>query len=379
MRRVYLDHNATTPVRPEVRDAVAPLLFAGPEDAGFGNASSVHWAGQEARRALESARSEVAKHYDRRPADVIFTSGGTEADNLALFAVLAHPTVTKPRLLVSAVEHPAVRAAAETLARRGVDVETIPVDPNGQLDLDALEAALRTPTTLVSVMAANNETGIISPIAAIVQRAQAAGAKVHVDAVQSAGRLPIDATPDLLSISGHKLGGLKGVGALLINDRVTLTPSAVGGPQERGHRAGTEAVALAQSLATALTVAEKARPADMARLCGLRDRIDDALQTLPGVRILDGKRLANTTCAVISGVDGEVVLQALDLDGIAASSGSACSSGSLEPSHVLIAMGISSCEALAAVRFSLGWSSTDEDVSRLIEVLPEVLDRARAV
>lgn len=379
MRRVYLDHNATTPVRPEVRETVAPLLFAGPDDPAFGNASSVHWAGQEARRALELARSEVAQHYGRRAPDVIFTSGGTEADNLALFAVLGHPNVSNPRLLVSAVEHPAVRAAAQTLAQRGVDVQTIPVDATGQLDLDALDAALQTPTTLVSVMAANNETGIVSPISEVVQRAHAAGAKVHVDAVQAAGRLPLDGAPDLLSISGHKLGGLKGVGALLISDGVNLIPSAVGGPQERGHRAGTEAVALARSLATALTLAEGDRAHEMQRLGALRDRIDDALRPLPGVRILEGKRLANTTCAVISGVDGEVVLQALDLEGIAASSGSACSSGSLEPSHVLIAMGISQSESLAAVRFSLGWSSIEADVNRLIEVLPDVLDRARAV
>lgn len=377
MARVYLDHNATSPVRPEVRTAVAELMFAGPGSDLFGNASSVHWAGQAARRRLEAARAELAAAFSRRPAEVIFTSGGTEADNLALFGVLGHPSVARPRLLISAVEHPAVLAAADALARRGVDVARIGVDAEGALDLEALSAALETPTTLVSVMAVNNETGVVSPISEVVARAHAAGALVHVDAVQAVGRRPLDPSPDLVTVSGHKLGGLRGVGALLTRDRVPLAPQVLGGPQERGHRAGTEPVALAVSLATALTVAEGARGAEMARLRVLRDRIDAGLDALEGVRRVGGDRVDNTTCAVFSGVDGEAVLQGLDLEGVAASSGSACSSGSLEPSHVLRAMGIPEAEALAAVRFSLGWSSTAADVDRLLEVLPGVLARAR--
>lgn len=377
MRRVYLDHNATTPVRPELREALAPLIFAGPEDERFGNASSVHWAGQRARRELEQARAELAQAFTRRPSDVIFTSGGTEADNLALFGVLTHRAVTRPRLLVSQVEHPAVMAGADTLARAGVDVVKLPVDGAGQLDLGALELALQTPTTLVSVMAVNNETGIISPMPEVLDRVHAAGALLHVDAVQAVGRLPLDAGPDLITISGHKLGGLKGVGALIIREGVQLAPGTLGGPQERGHRAGTEPVALAVSLAHALRAAEADRPGLSLRWAALRDRIDRALEGLPGVRVLGGPRVSNTTCAVLSGVDGEVVLQGLDLEGIAASSGSACSSGSLEPSHVLRAMGISPEEALSALRFSLGWSSAEADVDRLIEVLPGVIRRAQ--
>jgi len=377
MRRVYLDHNATTPVRPEIQARVAPLIFAGPEDPRFGNASSVHWAGQRARRELETARAQLAGHFERRAADVIFTSGGTEADNLALFGVLRHPGLHPPRLVVSSVEHPAVRAAAAHLRDAGVSVQTVGVDAQGQLDLEALKVALQTPTTLVSVMAVNNETGIISPIEPIVDLAHAAGALVHVDAVQAVGRIELPLQADLISISGHKLGGLKGVGALISREGISLAPQSVGGPQERGHRAGTEPVALAVSLSEAVQLAERERPEQTARLGALRDQIDTAIADLPGLRVLSGQRVTNTTCAVLSGVDGEVVLQGLDLDGVAASSGSACSSGSLEPSHVLCAMGIPEDEALSALRFSLGWSSTEADVHRLLEVLPEVIARAR--
>ena len=216
------------------------------------------------------------------------------------------------------------------------------------------------------------------PTEEVVTRAHRAGALVHVDAVQAIGRLPIDASPDFITLSGHKLGGLRGVGALVLRDGAPLHPQMLGGPQERGHRAGTEPVALAASLATALELAETSRQEEMTRLGHLRDRIDACLGGLDGVRRLGGRRVANTTCAVFRDVDGESVLQGLDLEGIAASSGSACSSGSLEPSHVLLAMGIPAPEALAAIRFSLGWSSRAEDVDRLLEALPRVLDRARA-
>lgn len=379
--RIYLDYNATSPVRDEVRAAVEPLLFGAPSAGAFGNASSVHWAGQAARRRLEEARAAVAAELRRSPSEILFTSGGTEADNLALLGTLLGPGAgPSPRLVLSAVEHPAVDEAARVLARRGVEVERVPVTPAGALDLDALERALRRPATLVSVMAVNNETGVVHDLSAVLDRARQAGARVHVDAVQAAGRLPLEAfaEADLVVLSGHKLGGLPGAGVLAIRKDAPLAPQIVGGPQERGHRAGTESVAAAVGLAVALERAEAERAAEMARLGRLRDRLDDALRALPGARVLDrAPRVAPVTAAVFEGVDGEVLLQALDLEGVAVSSGSACSSGSLEPSHVLLAMGLPPALALSSVRFSLGRGTTEGEIEAVIDLLPRLLERAR--
>lgn len=377
--RVYLDYNATAPVRPEVREVVEPILFGDDVGGAWGNASSVHWAGQAARKSLEAARSSVAAIFDRQPSEVLFTGGGSESDNLALFGVLEHDKVHARRLVVSAVEHPAVRAAAHRLAARGVDVVTIGVDSDGQLDLDALDEALRTPTALVSVMAVNNETGIVLATEEVVARAHAAGALVHVDAVQAAGRRPLPKGADLVSLSGHKLGALKGVGVLVSRKDVPLVPTLVGGPQERGKRAGTEHVAAAVSFARALELAEAERTTEVVRLGALRDRLDDAIAEIPRARILGRgvARVANTTTAVFEDVDGEAILQGLDLEGIATSSGSACSSGSLEPSAVLLAMGIAPALALSSVRFSLGFASADADVDAAIAALPAIVARAR--
>ena len=379
--RTYLDYNATAPVRPEVRHAVEPILFAAPSDGRFGNASSVHWAGQAARRSLEGARSRVAQRLGRKPAEIVFTSGGSEADNLALRGVLMHPSVRRPRLVISSVEHPAVRAPAEALRTAGVEVVQIPVDSEGRLDLDRLDDALSTPTTLVSVMAVNNETGVVLPIEEVRRRAHASGARLHVDAVQAAGRLPLPVKADLITLSGHKLGGLPGAGVLAIRDDLPLATQQLGGPQERGHRAGTESVAAAVGLAEALAIADDRKDAENRRLAALRDRLEAGLQQLPGARIVGraADRVAPVVTAVFGEVDGEAVLQSLDLEGIATSSGSACSSGSLEPSHVLLAMGVSAAEALSAVRFSFGWASSDGDVDRTLEVLPGILRRARSL
>ena len=377
--RVYLDYNATAPVRPEVRRAVEPLLF-GPVDAGaFGNASSVHWAGQAARRALEGARAQVAARLGRKASSIIFTSGGSEANNLALRGILLHPSVRRPRLVISAVEHPAVRVPAHSLRAAGVDVVEVGVDDQGRLDLDRLSDALAQPTTLVSVMAVNNETGVMLPIDEVVHRAHAAEALVHVDAVQAAGRLSLPETADLITLSGHKIGGMPGAGVLAIRDDAPLAAQQLGGPQERGHRAGTESVAAAVGLAKALAIADDARATENARLAPMRDRLEAGLRALPGVRIVGGgaPRVAAVTTAVFTDVDGEAVLQGLDLEGVATSSGSACSSGSLEPSHVLLAMGIPPVQALSAVRFSLGWASRDSDIERALEALPTVVERAR--
>jgi cysteine desulfurase len=283
-------------------------------------------------------------------------------------------------VIVSAVEHPSVREAASLLEKEGVERVEIPVDAEGRLDLVALARALQKPATLVSVMAVNNETGVILSSQEAIRLAKASGVLIHVDAVQAAGRVALPLEADLISISGHKLGGPKGVGALLTRTGIRLAPSIVGGPQERGHRAGTEPVALAVGLATALEVAIGQLDQEARRLLGLSRRIEAPLGRISGVRVLGEKalRVPQTVTALFDGVAGETLLLALDLEGIAASSGSACSSGSLEPSHVLLAMGVPKNRALAAVRFSLGWASTEADVERLDAVLPGVLERVRA-
>lgn len=376
--RIYLDYNATTPVRPEVRDAVSPILFGDVTAGAWGNASSVHWAGQAARKALESARASVAARFGRKPSEVLFTSGGSEADNLALFGVFDHPRFAGGHLVISAVEHPAVRAAASRLEARGIEVVTVGVDGEGRLDLAALERAAEG-AAVVSVMALNNETGIVLPTDDVVRIAHAAGALVHVDAVQAAGKIALPVEADLIALSAHKLGGLKGVGALITRESIPLLPGIVGGPQERGKRAGTEHVAAAVSLATALELAETTREAEMTRLAGLRDRLEAAVGSIEGARILGAQavRAANTSTVVFEDVDGEAILQGLDLEGIATSSGSACSSGSLEPSHVLVAMGIPARVALSSVRFSLGFFTTADEIEAVAAALPEIVMRAR--
>jgi cysteine desulfurase len=378
--KIYLDYNATAPVRPEVRDAMTPILFGAPAEGSFGNASSVHWAGQRARKELEAARGSIARRMNRKASEIIFTSGGTEADNLALFGVMLHGSVKAKRLIVSAVEHPAVMSAAARLEELGVGVVRVPVDRGGVLDLDALDRALAEPAALVSVMAVNNETGVVSPVEEVIARAHARGARVHVDAVQAAGRIELPLDADLISLSGHKLGAPKGIGVLAARESLPLVSEIVGGPQERGHRAGTEPVALAVGMATALELAMDQREAEAARLSALVRRIDGCLRSLPGVELVGAPhRVANTTTAIFRGVEGDALLMALDLAGVAASSGSACSSGSLSPSHVLLAMGYGGAEALASVRFSLGWATTDSDIDRLLSVLPGVLEGVRSV
>lgn len=379
-RRVYLDYNATAPVRPEVRAAVEPILFGDLTGGDFANASSVHWAGQAARKRLESARGRLAERLGRRASDVIFTSGGSEADNLALFGHLLHPAVEPKRLVLSAVEHPAVRSAAERLVEQGVDVDTFGVRPDGQLDLDDLERKLERPTALVAAMSTNNETGVEHDVDAVITRAHAAGARVMVDAVQSVGKRPWPVDADLVVFSGHKLGGLKGAGCLVRREDVVLRGELVGGPQERGLRAGTEDVAAIVAMVEAALIADDRRDEENARLLHLRRGLEELLTRTPACEIVGQStpRAANTVTAVFADVDGDVVLQGLDLEGVAASSGSACSSGSLEPSHVLTAMGYGPDRALSAVRFSLGWASTNRDIEHVAEVLPRVLERARA-
>lgn len=384
--RVYLDYNATSPLRPEVRAAIEPLLFNNITHRLIGNPSSVHWAGQEARRNLEDARSRVASILHRHPSEIIFTSGGSEADNLALHGFFSRSSIQEqPRTLItSAVEHPAVEASAAYWAGRGVTVLRVPVRSDGSLCLTELDAWLKASATapeatLVSIMAVNNETGIIHDLKTVRELTEAAGVRLHVDAVQAAGRLPFtDWDADLVVISGHKLGALPGSGVLATRSDMPLASMIRGGPQERGKRAGTESVAAATSLAVALELADAHREEEMYRLSELRNQLDSFLCQCPDTQVLDGApRVAPVSCAVFGAIDGEVLLQALDLEGIAVSSGSACSSGSLEPSSVLSAMGIDAQRARSAVRFSMGHATTQKDLDAVIATLPKLLERAR--
>jgi len=348
--RAYLDHNATSPLRPAAFDAMVDALRAG------GNPSSVHGVGRKARAIVDKARREVAAVVGALPAETIFTSGGTEANNLALSGA------GRRRMLVSAIEHDSVR-------RAGPQAEILPVDSDGVLDLAALERALAASAepALVSVMLANNETGVLQPIAEVVRLAQAAGALVHCDAVQGVGRVPVDLHGlgvDYLSLSAHKLGGPTGVGALVLRSGAPLQPDRRGGGQESNRRAGTENVAGIAGFGAA--AAQAACGLDVT---ALRDRLEFSLvQIAPGAKIFSVKtpRIGNTTCISMPGVPAETQVMAFDLVGVCISAGAACSSGKVQRSPVLEAMGVPAAEAGCATRISLGWNSEAADIERLI-------------
>ncbi|QDB80029.1 cysteine desulfurase [Georgenia wutianyii] len=375
----YLDHAATTPVRPEVVEVYAEEL------AGEGNPSSLHGAGRSARRRLEEAREEIAAALGAEPAEVLFTSGGTEADNLAVKgAVYAHPS-PRPRLLVSAVEHHAVLDAAAWLGEQGLaDVAFLPVTGEGTLDLDAARELLAQgeAPALVSVMWANNETGVVQPVEDVV--ALAGGAPVHSDAVQAVAHLPVDFGASglaAMSLTGHKLGGPVGTGALLARRDLALAPVHHGGGQERGVRSGTLDVAGARALARAVTLAVADREAENARLAALRDRlVAGALAAVDGLHLTGehAPRLPHVAHFTVEGADADSLLFGLDTAGIAASAGSACQAGVQEPSFVLVAMGYPAGLARSALRFSLGRTTTEADVDAALAVLPDVVARSRA-
>ncbi len=366
VRSVYLDYNATVPIRPEAAAAVAGALEL------CGNASSVHGFGRLARRCIETARDQVAALIAARPEQVVFTSGGTEANNLALTGT------DRTRLIVSAGEHDSVLKAAP-------QAERIPLDSGGRVDLDALSALLTADTrpALVSVMLANNETGVIQPLAEVAALTRAHDALLHVDAVQAAGKIPIDrqsAPADLLSLSAHKLGGPQGVGALMVVDRVVLKPLIAGGGQERARRAGTENLPGIAGFGAAAEAACAAL-ADAGRLTAMRDRLEQGLcASAPDIRIFGAgaERLANTSCFATPGLPAETQVMSLDLAGIAVSAGSACSSGKVRPSHVLLAMGASAEEAGSAIRVSLGWQSGTNDVERFLKAWKAIRARRDA-
>jgi cysteine desulfurase len=363
--RIYLDWNATTPLRPEARAAMMAAFDL------CGNPSSVHAEGRQARRLMEDARQALAQAVGSVPRNVVFTSGGTEANILALNPALRTPAGPVARLLVSAVEHPSVLSGG----RFSLDmVQTIPATRSGVIALDRLAAMLADgPPALVSVMAANNETGALQPISEVAKAVHAAGCLLHVDAIQALGKIPFDineVAADLATVSAHKIGGPKGVGALILGTRTDgLVPLLRGGGQERGRRAGTENVIGISCFGAAVTAAMAAREADRPHLEGLRDRLEAGLRACGGTQVFsaDVPRLPNTTLFTAPGLKAETAVIGFDLEGIAVSSGSACSSGKVQVSHVLAAMGVGSAAAGGAVRLSLGWSTQAGDIDRCLE------------
>ena len=375
--RIYFDHNATTPPAPEVIDEVTSRLAA-----EFGNASSIHYFGQRAKAVLDEARSQVAGLIGAEPSEIVFTSGGTEADNFALRGI-ADVSAGRLHLLASAIEHEAVLNTLKALGRHGCRTTIIPVDQTGIVRPDALAAVLTDETALVSIMHANNEIGTVQPIAELARIAHARGALVHTDAVQSAGKIPVDVKTlgvDLLSLSAHKFNGPKGAGALWIKRGTRLAAILTGGKHERNRRAGTENVPAIAGFGVAARLARAKLASEGARLAALRNRLEEGiLARVPGTAVNGARepRVPNTTNISFEGVEAESLLIALDLEGVAVSTGSACSSGSLEPSHVLRAMGLPQARTRNSVRFSLGPGTTAADVDFVVQKLPALVARLR--
>lgn len=377
--RIYMDHAATTLLRPEVLEAMEPYLRE-----AYGNASSFHAEGQRARHALDEARATVARALGADASEIVFTSGGSEGNSAALIGAALARRHRGKGLVVSSVEHPSVLEAANFLARLGFEVKRLPVDGTGRVSPEDLERVLEPGTLLVSIQMANNEVGTLQPVEELARVAHRVGALFHTDAVQAAGILPVDVNRigcDLLTLSAHKLGGPKGVGALYARKGLELERLVHGGGQERGRRGGTENVAGAVGLARALELAVAEQETEAARLRALRERlVQGILNRVEGARLTGHptERLPGIASFVFEGgITGESLLMRLDLEGVAASSGSACTSGSLEPSHVLLACGFPESLAGSALRLSLGHASTPQEVDRVLEIVPRVVERLR--
>jgi cysteine desulfurase len=376
---VYLDHAATTPVRREVFEAMEP--FYGPR---FGNPSSVHRWGREARASLDEARERLARCIGAQPDEVCFTSGGTEADNLAVFGPLRSQRAKGRSVVVATpIEHKAILAAVHYAARDGVTERMLPVTPAGVVDVDAALASIDDAVAVCTVMWVNNETGAIQPVQQIAERVKAVGGVMHTDAVQAFAKIDIDVRKvpvDLLTVSGHKIGAPKGIGAIFIRRGTKIDPMFHGGSQDRGRRPGTENVAAAVGLARAAELAVAEREAECDRLRTLRDALEEGLLAKIPDAVVHGRgapRAPHILNISVPGTDSESLLMALDLAGVAASSGSACQSGSVSPSHVLRAMGVRPELAVAAVRMSLGSLTTPEGVERVVELFPALIAKAR--
>jgi cysteine desulfurase len=379
--RIYFDYNATTPLAPEVTEAV----MAASRDL-FGNASSVHYFGQQAKAAMDSARSAVAALVGADPSEIVFTGGGTESDNFAIRgAAEALEPQKRKHLIASAIEHEAVLNTFKALARRGWRTTLLPLEPSGVVSPDRLREAITDETALVSVMHANNEIGTIQPVAELAAIAHQHGALMHSDAVQSVGKIPVDVRAlgvDLLSLSAHKFNGPKGAGALWIKRGTRLQPYQTGGKHERSRRAGTENVPALAGMGVAAQLAASKLGREAERVGALRDRLEEGiLRAVAGTAVNGerGQRVPNTTNISFDRIEAESLLIALDLEGIAVSTGSACSSGTLEPSHVLRAMGLPTHRTQNSLRFSLGMFSTETEVDRVIEVLPRLVEKLRGL
>ena len=381
MSRVYLDHNATTPLAPEVADGMDRAARE-----LWGNASSVHHFGQQAKAAVDDARGQVAALLGGEASEVVFTGGGTEGDNFAIRgAAEVLEAAGRKHLIASSIEHEAVLKTVAALARRGWRVTLLPVDASGIVRPETLAEAISEDTAIVSVMLANNEIGTIQPVAELARIAKARGALLHTDAVQSAGKMPIDVKAlgvDMLSISAHKFYGPKGVGAMWLRKGVRLLPFMTGGRQERNRRAGTENVPGIVGLGIAAELAMKKMRAEGERIGALRDRLEQGILGAVAGGERNGAaepRVPNTTNISFERIESESLLIGLDLDGIAVSSGSACSSGTLEPSHVLKAMGLPHARTLSSIRFCLGAANTEGDVDRVVKVLPPLVEKLRSL
>jgi cysteine desulfurase len=375
---IYLDYNATTPLAPEVLEVMMPFLRE-----EFGNPSSIHSFGQRAKAALYNAREQVANLIGASPTEVLFTSGGTEADNLAILGVLEGAEGGRRHLITSSVEHHAVLNTMKALSKKGWPVTFLKVDREGRVPPEELEKALKPETLLVSIIHANNETGVIQPIAELCQQSHRAGAYFHTDAVQSTGKIPVAVKTlgvDLLSLSGHKIYGPKGTGALYVHRGVKFRPMFRGGGQERARRPGTENMAGLVGLGRAAQLAGDGLDESASRNGALRDRLTkEVLRRVPGSRVNGAKaeRTPNTVNLSFEAVEGETLIIALDLKGCAVSTGAACSSGTVEPSHVLIAMGLSPEQVQGSIRVSLGKYTTEEEIDRFVEALQTVVDEIR--
>ena len=379
MDRIYLDHNATTPVDPEVVDAMLPYLAA-----RFGNASSVHGFGRDAKVALEQGREQIAAIINCEPAELYFTSGGTESDNIAVLGSAYQCKGKKSHLVVGATEHHAVLEPAEHLAHReGFKVDLLPVDGDGFSSTDDLRRLVSDQTVLVSVMHANNETGTVQDVAALAEVTREKGVLFHTDAVQSTGKIKVDVKQlgvDLLSLTGHKIYGPKGTGALFIRKGLKIAPLFYGGSHEKKRRPGTENIAGVVGLAKTLEIAERCREADFTRLQELADYFTDKVMTnIPDVHLNGPRRnrIPQTVNLSFAGIEGESIVLSLDIEGIACSAGSACTSGATEPSHVLVAMGKPKVRSQGAIRFSMGRSTTREQLDHVISKLGPVVTRLR--
>jgi cysteine desulfurase len=386
MQRIYMDANATTPLLPEVYEAMRPFWIE-----HFGNASSIHQHGQHARAAVDHARDSLARLFHCRASEIVFTSGGTESDHLALFGTITSElSATKERthVITTSIEHHAVLHAAESLEQRNIDVTFLPCTAQGVIEPAELIGAIRPNTKLVSIMYANNETGVVQPIAALAAIAHAAGALFHTDAVQAAGKIALDLSPhgplkdvDLLTISGHKMYAPKGIGILFVRRNVRLNPMMHGGSHERQRRAGTENVASIVGLGKAAEISQHWLQTEGSdKLAALRDRLEQGILAQVDEAGLNGggaPRVANTTSIYFDHVEAEALVIALDLKGLSVSGGSACQSGATEPSHVLTAMGLSPARARASIRFSLSKLTTEEEVDQAIKLVPTAVAHLR--